>query len=151
MKALFLLVTLSIISGCSTHRQLPKDFSFRVEDSYELAFDRYDSEKNEYQRNYTNRVSKIKVKLTNEEKVLINSYFEETNFSNFPEEFKSIPNKDGEIDLSDFPETTIKISLKSNGSSKIVLYNPDGSDMFRFVIRFESAFYDKKQIKNKKN
>ena len=29
--------------------------------------------------------------------------------------------------------------------------NPDGSDMLRFDTRFESAFYDKKQIKNKKN
>ena len=35
-------------------------------------------------------------------------------------------------------------------NSEKILTKPDGSDMLRFDTRFDSAFYDKKQIKNKK-
>jgi hypothetical protein len=32
-------------------------------------------------------------------------------------------------------------------SPRLLTKTPDGSDLFRFVIRFDSAFYDKRQEK----
>lgn len=153
----FLLILL--ISSCASNKLTSKDFTFKIEERYESSYDSYDLKQNEFQRNYTNGLVHIKVKLNNQEKVLINKYFEEFNFVSFPDEFKSVPNQNGEIDLSDFPGTTIKITLKLNHKFKSVLYNSsdtseDYKNRTKKFIQLKTKIWqiikEKKEVKNMK-
>jgi hypothetical protein len=141
-----------LLISCSAKKDFSKNFSFRIKVSYESAYDSYDLQKEEYERNYTNSVAKIKVEFSEKERISILNAFKEVNFLSFPDKFESVPNSKGEIDLSNFPGSTIEISFTENGKTKTVYYNSsDTSQEFKQrtqkFIDFENKIW--KLIENK--